>query len=64
MAALISRKEVSMAPCPGIVLLGLGPASKGRQGKLKTREARQLGCEVVGLQGRVDGLCRSSPDLS
>ena len=38
MAALISRKEVSMAPCPGMVLMGLGSASKGRQGELKRRE--------------------------
>lgn len=36
-----------MAPCPGIVLQGLGPASEGRQGKLKKREA---GCWDVRLK--------------
>lgn len=52
MAALISRKEGSMAPCPGMVLMGLGSASKGRQGELKRREAWRLGREAEHLQGR------------
>lgn len=53
-----------MVPCPGIVLMGLGSASEGRQGELKKRGDQQLGCEVEGLQGKVDGLCRSPPGLS